>query len=70
MQFQKKRLVPLFLSLALLSGCGTRGGIVTDSYCLSANPITISNLDILLDETAVQIERHNNTWERKCPQRR
>lgn len=55
------------LSLALLSGCVGRSGTVTDSYCLKANLITISDLDILTDPTAKQIEDHNYAWDASCP---
>ena len=55
----------ILLSLVLLTGCVTRGGTVTD-YCLVAKPIMISGGDMMTDETAAEILRHNETWERLC----
>ena len=53
------------LLVVLLTGCANQSGIVT-SHCLIDQPITIGNDDVLTDETAHQIEVHNEIWERVC----
>lgn len=37
-----------------------------DSYCNEYQPIMISRLDVLTDETAKQIETQNWWWDQKC----
>lgn len=37
-----------------------------DSRCLVDSPITVSDLDFMTDETAAQIEDHNDSWARAC----
>lgn len=70
----------LMLTLALvqqLSGCITRSGTettppvvtVVDTACKWVRPIMIGNADTLSEETARQIEVHNETWEVNCGKR-
>ena len=55
----------LLLSLVLLTGCVSRDGYVRN-HCLLDQPIMISIADLLTDETAQQIETHNETWAQVC----
>ena len=68
---------PLMLILALaqqLTGCVNPSGTetpkpvvtVVDTACKWVRPIMIGNADQLTEETARQIEVHNETWEVNC----
>lgn len=72
------RLTSLLGLALLLSGCETRNGTgttqapvvtVVDTACKWVRPIMIGNADQLTEETARQIEVHNETWEVNCGQR-
>lgn len=56
----------LLISL-LLTGCANRNGTVIQDLCIVDSPITISNDDVLTEQTAVQIESHNFLWDHLCP---
>ena len=50
----------------LLTGCAKDRLSVIDSYCDEYQPIMISRIDVLTDETAKQIETQNWWWDQKC----
>jgi len=56
----------ILLLLVLLGGCVTVPGPVIDSFCAEYEPIMVSRLDVLTDETAHQIETQNWWWDQKC----
>jgi len=39
---------------------------VIDTFCNEYEPIMVSRLDVLTDETAKQIEVQNWWWDQKC----
>ena len=50
----------------LLTGCATDGPVTGDAGCLWTRPIYVGAGDHLTEETAVQIEAHNETGARRC----
>jgi len=52
--------------MALLSGCAKDRLSVIDTFCNEYEPIMVSRLDVLTDETAKQIEVQNWWWDQKC----
>lgn len=68
------RLMLILVPVLLLSGCKNPSGIeipkiqtiTVDTGCKWVHPIYIGNADRLTEETARQIEVHNETWEVNC----
>jgi len=56
----------LLLLTVLLTGCVTRAGTVIESHCLIDQPLMIGSDDMLSDQTAREIEVHNELWARVC----
>jgi len=62
----KMKLSVTLLLTALLTGCVTLAGTVIESHCLIDRPLMVGSDDMLSDQTAREIEVHNELWARVC----
>jgi len=54
------------MSAVALAGCAVPPAKLTDTGCLWALPIYISDKDVLTDGTAAQILSHDEKWKANC----